>query len=62
MVLFNEVALAGLCISFAIKVWRFRGVFGGSEVRFGLLYGARIEFFALKRANTMRAKDAVGTW
>ncbi|HEV2224703.1 MAG TPA: hypothetical protein VGR84_17055 [Candidatus Acidoferrales bacterium] len=39
---FKAVVFAGLCISFAVKDWRFRGVFGGFEVPFGLLYGARV--------------------
>ena len=29
-------------MSLPIKDWRFRGVFGGFEAPFGLLYGARI--------------------
>jgi len=39
---FKEVALAGLCMSLPIKDWRFRGVFGGFKVPFGLSYDARI--------------------
>jgi len=39
---FKGVALAGLCMSLPIKDWRFREVFGGFEVSFGLSYGARI--------------------
>ncbi|HEV2313949.1 MAG TPA: hypothetical protein VGR94_01480 [Candidatus Acidoferrales bacterium] len=39
---FKAVVLAGLCISFAVKVWRFWGVLGGFEVLFSLLPGARI--------------------
>ena len=31
---FKAVTLAGLCMSLPIKVWRFRGVFGGSPVPF----------------------------
>ena len=37
-------ALAALCIRLPIKVWDFRGVFGGFEGPLGLLHGARIEF------------------
>jgi len=39
---FKGVALAGLCMSFAIKDWRFWGVLGGFDVSFSLSYGARI--------------------
>ena len=43
---FKAVALAGLCMSLPIKVWRLRGVLAGVEVPFGPLYltcaGARI--------------------
>jgi hypothetical protein len=34
-------------MSLPIKVWRFRGVFGGFEVPIGLLQGARIIGFSL---------------
>jgi len=43
----KAVVLAGLCIPLPIKLWRFRGVFGGFEEPFGLLYGARIIEFSL---------------
>jgi hypothetical protein len=33
----KAVVFAGLCMSLPIKDWRFRGVFGGFEVPFGLL-------------------------
>jgi len=44
---FKAVALTGLCIPLPIKLWRFRGVFGGFGVALGLLYGARIIEFSL---------------
>jgi len=41
---FELFTFAGLCMSFAIKDWRFGGVFGGFEVAFDLWYGTLIEF------------------
>jgi len=46
---FESVTFTGLCMSFAIKDWHFRGVFGGFEVAFDLWYGALIEFSLWKR-------------
>src|SRR6185437_55676 len=39
---FKGVALAGLCMSFAIKDWRFWGVLGGFKVPLSLSYIARM--------------------
>jgi hypothetical protein len=38
----KAVALAGLCMSFAIKDWRFWGVLGGFKVPLSLSYIARM--------------------
>jgi len=40
-----------LCIPLPIELWRFRGGFGGSEARFGLVYAgfAGIVEFSLRQ-------------